>query len=183
MVHVIERLHEDHKNIGKLLDFLDAQIDRAAQGEQPDFELMFDVMHYMTTYPDIYHHPFEDRIFEKLGRHEEWRPLTEEAHAEHEYLTQRGQRFLDVIQTVLSEVMLERDVFVAKAREYVQRQREHLDREEGALFPAARALLTEAEWATIDRSFETMPDPLFGRMVKGEYQRIANELDIQLPDK
>ena len=60
---------------------LEKQMDVVRDEENADFELMHDIMLYMTHYPDRTHHPMEDLVFQKLtslhirGGHPR-RPLT-----------------------------------------------------------------------------------------------------------
>ena len=46
---------------------LTAELDRFSRGQAPDYELMLDIMFYMTHYPDAVHHPKEDLAFAKIA--------------------------------------------------------------------------------------------------------------------
>ena len=59
----IARWHAEHVNFAKLLDLLEGQLDLFHKGESPDYELMLDIMFYMTHYPDVLHHPKEKKIW------------------------------------------------------------------------------------------------------------------------
>ncbi len=175
MSAVIDQLHRDHVNIVKLLDYLESELAKVGGDRIPDFQLMHEVMHYMTSYPDIYHHPREDVIFRKLRE----KPgidvgAIDEVLAEHVDLIARGKRFRAALRTVLSESMMLTEEFLAIANDYIAMQRRHLDREEGSLFRLAREHLDDDEWRDIDVAFEDAPDPLFGRLVKAEYRHIRN---------
>ncbi len=50
---VLEDLRQDHKNMSLLLNLLELESNRLFDGEQTDFELLEDIMHYMTVYPDV----------------------------------------------------------------------------------------------------------------------------------
>jgi hemerythrin-like domain-containing protein len=56
-------LRGDHRNMALLLDLLDAQIDRLSASEEPDYDLVRDIMLYMTEYPGVVHHPMEDIVY------------------------------------------------------------------------------------------------------------------------
>ena len=68
MSKVVGDLHQDHRNIRVLLDLLAREIDAVDDASGGDFELMRDVMVYMTRYPDHTHHPKEDLMFERMRR-------------------------------------------------------------------------------------------------------------------
>ncbi len=173
MSEVIDQLHQDHVNIVKLLDYLESELAKLGGDRTPDFQLMHEIMHYMTSYPDIYHHPREDVIFGRLkGRPGVDDSAIDEVLAEHQKIYRRGKRFRAALRTVLSESMMLTEEFLDIANKYIRLQRRHLDREETSLFKLAREKLSEAEWQEIDSAFHDVPDPLFGRLVKAEYSHI-----------
>jgi hemerythrin-like domain-containing protein len=49
-----------------MLNLLERESNLIYDGENPDFELLHDIMHYMTVYPDAVHHPKEDRLYAEL---------------------------------------------------------------------------------------------------------------------
>src|SRR5678815_1568332 len=59
--------HAEHLNFVALLDVLEAELDRFSRGKAPDYELMLDIMFYMTHYPDVLHHPKEDVAFGRIA--------------------------------------------------------------------------------------------------------------------
>jgi hemerythrin-like domain-containing protein len=59
--------HAEHLNFVTLLGLLEAELDRFSRGKAPDYELMLDIMFYMTHYPDVLHHPKEDLAFARIG--------------------------------------------------------------------------------------------------------------------
>ena len=63
MSPISERILRDHGNYRRLLDILERHVDDVAAGARPDYEMMGDIMHYMAHYPDMFHHPFEDKLF------------------------------------------------------------------------------------------------------------------------
>src|SRR5437899_10583239 len=66
---VIEILRQEHRNIEKLLLVLERELSvfaRGERGERPDYEVVHAVIAYFQVYPDAYHHPPEDMVFEKL---------------------------------------------------------------------------------------------------------------------
>ncbi len=63
---VLDDLREDHRNMATLLDLLERETSRLRDGDEPDFELLLDVMRYMTVYSDAIHHPKEDLIYARM---------------------------------------------------------------------------------------------------------------------
>ena len=65
---LLSELREDHRNMALVLNVLESTIETASTGEDPDFELIDEIMRYMTVYPDAVHHPKEDIIYAELNR-------------------------------------------------------------------------------------------------------------------
>ena len=57
MTEPISAWHADHVNFARLLDLLERQLAAFHAGEQPDYALMLDIVHYLRHYPDRFHHP------------------------------------------------------------------------------------------------------------------------------
>ncbi len=62
--------HAEHVNFAKLLNILDGQLMLFHGGRSPDYELMLNIMFYMTHYSDVLHHPKEDLVFAKIRERE-----------------------------------------------------------------------------------------------------------------
>ena len=63
---MMNELRTDHRNMVLLLDLLDAETVRLADSDEPDYELIYDVMTYLAEYPDAVHHPKEDLIYRHI---------------------------------------------------------------------------------------------------------------------
>ena len=70
MSEIMRQLRDDHRNVALMMDLLERQLDAVHRMERADFDLMHDVMRYMTRYPDQVHHPKEDLMFERMGADE-----------------------------------------------------------------------------------------------------------------
>ena len=63
---LLAELRQDHRNMAILLGLLRDETDRIDHDELPDFELLHDIMRYMTVYSDAMHHPKEDLIYDGM---------------------------------------------------------------------------------------------------------------------
>ncbi len=52
--------------MAKLLSALERQLAVFDQGESPDYDIVQGVIDYCLNYPDLYHHPKEDLVLERL---------------------------------------------------------------------------------------------------------------------
>ena len=159
MAEVMDMLQEEHRNFTRLLDFLERQIEIFKHAEEPDYDLMMDVLAYCRDYPDLYHHPKEDLVFEKLqARNSEAAARLGDLKAEHETLAELSRRFAAAIEAVLAEAALSRQKVVEVAGEFVDAMRAHKEMEDVKFFPAALASLTPEDWTDVKRAFEHRPD-------------------------
>jgi hemerythrin-like domain-containing protein len=70
MADLLDDLHEDHRNMAVMLDLLERETGRIREGEKPDYELIHDIMRYMTVYSDAVHHPKEDLLYSGMQAEE-----------------------------------------------------------------------------------------------------------------
>ena len=181
MSTVLGALHEDHRNINQLLDLLARELDAVEDESNGNFELMRDIMTYMTRYPDHTHHPKEDLMFQRM-RARGVVSATEDTIAallrEHGALAKKGEAFHDVLRRVVDGAMVERQELLAAGRDYVEFLRYHARLEEETVFAEAEMLLGDADWPVIMQAFEAQADPVFGPTVDHEfralYQHIRN---------
>lgn len=177
MNEILDRLHQDHIHMARVLDLIDRELERFNADESSDLPLIQDAMDYLTQYGDQCHHPLEDRVFARLQASN---PSTTEAvsrlHDEHQALYARGKAFHDALGDVESDATMTRDRFMKLARDYLDLQREHLNFEEATIFPLAREHMNQTDWQAIDRDEKRSHDPLFGAQVEQAYQRLKSAL-------
>jgi hemerythrin-like domain-containing protein len=179
-MNVLEQLKTDHENIATLLDILDDQVDCVRKMESVDYDLMRDIMHYMTTYPDNFHHPMEDLVMEKLiERDPSYRDAALSLVKEHNDLARKSKAFLDMLEKVIDgEIVLRKDI-VARGAEYIEFLRVHMRREEQRFFPHAKDVLKEQDWKQISDTMEHRTDPVFGKIVEAQYKSIYEFIQLQ----
>lgn len=177
MSQVMDKLHADHINTTKLLDLLSRQLDVLHEGGTPDFVMLIDLMHYMTNYSGLLHHPKEDLVFTRMvERDPGTRQVVDGLLEEHRTLARIGEQFLGNLRGAVSELLVDREALERQGREYVRILRGHLDREESDAFPKARALLTDDDWVEIENTLQSKDDPVFGPVVEDEYRSLYDYL-------
>ncbi len=180
MADIIQQLQKDHLSAARLLDLLEVQIGTLHDGETSDYHLMLDVMHYMTHYPDLFHHPKEDLVFKKLKQRDaSARLIVDSLVEEHKALAEKGARFFGCLHTVVSELMVSRESLESQGRDYIAFLRSHMDKEEDEVFPLSEKVLREKDWAEIDTAMEAKEDPVFGKVVGEEYRALYDLLTQQ----
>ncbi len=146
MSDIIDKIHADHRRFSALLARLEEQIDVFARGERPDFDLIRDIVDFLREWPARCHHPREEALLRLLEREApEALRETGDLRREHERLAAQLANVADGLASILMEVEIARDTFVAMARNFIARQKDHLAVEEAVMLPLARKRLPERE--------------------------------------
>lgn len=163
MADLLEDLREDHRNMAIMLDLLAQQVERIRDGDGPDYELLHDIMCYMTVYSDAVHHPKEDLLYAeiKAGRPDLAKGL-EKVEPEHQEIAQLGETLRNDIEAVVSGTAVTRQRVISDTIQYLGTLRQHMAWEEGDLFQRAKELVDGEELMFIDISHLDTLDPVFG---------------------
>ena len=182
MSALLEILHQDHKNYAVLLKLLRTETTKLEQGDEPDFVRMYDIMNYMVSYPDAYHHPHEELIFDVLdalepGCSTDTRTLV----AEHRQQAQTGLALRDALNAVINGAIIPVDRIVDNVGAYLELFWKHMNLEEKTVYPKAEAVLEDSDWQMIDDKLSQVEDPLFGAVVNAQYEKLYHGI-IQTVD-
>jgi len=153
MHRIIDRLRFEHRNLERLVRLLDRQPSLLAIADAPNIGLLVDTLYYLTRFPDVTHHPLEDRIVERL-RDRDALPagLAEEIEAQHVTLARQGLDLLRDLEGALRQETVSPELVEANIRLYSERLRHNMAVEELALFPAAVCQLDDEDWRAIEHS-------------------------------
>lgn len=180
MSDTLSQWHVDHVNFAKLLDLLEDEFTIFHDGSSPNYELMLEIMYYMTHYPDVLHHPKEDLIFAMIKERDpnaaRQVDLLTEQHAS--LMTSGAQLVCDLDEIVNGSIM-PRERVDTEARVYVANFRDHMRVEELELVPMASRLLRQEDWSAIDTAIRHLEDPLFGSRTQERYAGLAEHIARQ----
>lgn len=169
--------HADHMRFARLLDFLEQQVTLFHGGQDPDYELMRDVIYYLHYYADRYHHPREDVAFARLAQRDpDLRPPINRLLQEHRVLAAIGETLLKYLEDILEDTIIERATVESAAATYLVYYRHHLNVEEREVLPRAAQLLRPEDWAVVASAVAPAPDPLFGDIVGERYQELRKRV-------
>ncbi len=177
MVDPIAVWHADHMRFARLLDFLEQQVAVFHDGQDPDYELLRDIVYYLHHYADRYHHPREDAAFACLARREpEMKPEINRLLQEHRVMAAAGETLLKLLEDILKDTVIERATVEAAAATYLVYYRHHISAEEREVLPRAARLLRPEDWATVASAVAPAPDPLFGEDVGARYRELRKRV-------
>ncbi|WP_298252940.1 hemerythrin domain-containing protein [Bradyrhizobium sp.] len=174
---VIEILRQEHRNIENLLIVLERELDVFARGGHPDYEVVHAVIGYFQVYPDVYHHPLEDRVFEKLKvRDSAVAAKIGDLAADHRRCAERLRKVAQAVENVLADRELLRQTINDIIRDFIEQERRHMAMEERVFFPAAINALQPADWAEIASRLTDQSDPLFSEVVEEKFEVVRRHI-------
>jgi hemerythrin-like domain-containing protein len=174
---ILATLYAEHRYIGTLLRLLETQLDLLEQDEPVDGQVLYESLHYMTHYPDAFHHPREDLVYQRAGEVDpKLADSVDTLQREHDYLTELGARALEAVAD-WQEAGEDAAELETAARAYVDTMYRHMSAEETLVFPEIERTLSAEDWALLEQEdlLAPVPDPIFGPKVEREYRNIARK--------
>jgi hemerythrin-like domain-containing protein len=150
----VKALHNEHIYMFSLLDSLAEQVGLIVSGKDADFALLLDIIDYMQNFPDRYHHPKEDLIYQRMALRDE--AIAAEVAAlldEHRVLVSLSNRLAEAIDDVhMMPTVLKKARVGELCNEYEACLRHHINIEESKILPRALEVLREEDWFLIEQN-------------------------------
>jgi len=180
----LDVIRDEHQALAAMLRSLSMLLQQSRrEGRLPPFDVLRAMMFYIDEFPERLHHTKESELlFPKVrARAPELAPVLEKLERDHV----AGERAIRELEHMLLafEVMGEsrREAFEAAAERYIANYLEHMAREEADIIPAAKRLLTEADWAELDAAFAANKDPLTGHEPEDGYRPLFRQIVNSAP--
>ena len=174
---IIDSLRQEHRNVEKLLQVLEQELKVFARGERPDYEVIQAVIAYFQVYPDVYHHPPENLVFQKLkARNSTAAANIGDLEAAHRSGSDRLRQVAQSVDSVLADRELLRQDVEDVIRDFIEQERRHMAMEERDFFPAAVKALEPQDWMEITSRLTDQPDPLFSEIVEERFDAVRRHI-------
>ncbi len=180
---ILATLHSEHRYIHSLLDTLEGQADKLTPGRIPDYQLLLDVVDYLTHYPDRYHHPREDLLFGGLlkkdsafGKH------VKRLEREHRVLRTYNDQLFRELRGITAGRQVEQQRLQRSLLRYVKGYREHMEFESREIFSRASGSLSKPDLQKLSARTRYIDDPIFGDGVQKRFRRLARNLGSRVGD-
>ncbi len=171
--------HAEHKHFARLLDLFERQVVQFHSGDEPNYELMLDIISYLRFFPDHFHHPREDVAFARLVKRDpSLKPMIDQLMQEHRVIAAAGTELLKYLQQVVVDDVIERAKVEAAAATYLVYYRRHMAVEDRDLVPRAERLLTAEDWSAVVAAIPSHPDPLFGEDCEPRYRELRRQIAL-----
>jgi len=154
------------------------QLDAIEAAEPVDTHVVYEIMDYMVSWPDRYHHPREDLIYGRVAELDvAAADNVDSLQRDHDSMAKSGRE-------VLRQIQLWRDgevsgaVPVKSGRAYVDHLYQHMNSEESLVFPQIAEILSAGDWVELEQDDQLIPipDPVFGKRVQREFRNMARKL-------
>ena len=161
-VAFMQRLRHDHAGLSRLLRAIDGTIDRMAKEPEAVQPFLVEAFEYLLAYQHGYHHPREDRLFEKIRAK---RPALADTLAkleeEHETGEHETAELAEDLAAATSDQLRGRkgERLAARIQGYVRHTRLHMRNEETVFYARAEQVLNKSDWADIIDK-DGLQDPL-----------------------
>ncbi len=174
---ILATMYAEHRYIGTLLRLMDAEVERIEQDEPVDAHIFYESLHYLTHYPDAFHHPREDMVYARAAEVDS--KLSDDVDTlqrDHDFLAKTGAKALKTV-THWKETGADADKVSKQVREYITEQRKHMEAEEALVFPVIDKVLSPEDWRMLEQEdlLAPAPDPIFGPKVEREYRNVARK--------
>ncbi|WP_066961380.1 hemerythrin domain-containing protein [Microbulbifer sp. Q7] len=179
MHSIYRQLCCDHKHMQRLLEVFEGLLEQLTKQERDPATLgmILEALDYFSVYPDQWHHPIEDLVFEHLlGKPVDVRDVINKTLKEHHQIAAATRKMSKLFNAVANDAAVEREALFGAAREYIDLQRRHLQRENEILFPLVADLLTIDEWNAIQDRLREQQSVHFNAGVKRLYDAMYETL-------
>ena len=176
---LLVELREDHRNMANVLDVLEGAVEDVRRNKDPDMELVGEIMHYMTSYPDAVHHPKEDLVYAELkGSRPDLAAGLDDVPADHREIAELGTQLKNDVEAVIAGAAVRRERLVDDASRYAARLRDHMRWEEEDLFMRVDEMIGEASPAIDVAPYLHIKDPVFDLEIQSAFRRLTDSLKI-----
>ena len=177
MTNPIAAWHTEHVYFNQLLGLLQKQLDLFHRGEQPNYDLILDIVTYLRDYSDRFHHPREDVAFERLARKcPELELMLARLGQEHRVIAHAGEVLRNLIQSVIGGAVIPRTEVEMAAATYLVYYGNHIAKEEEDVLTRAAGTLTPEDWEAVRTAVTPGRDPLFGGAAEERYRELRRQI-------
>ena len=175
---LLKTLYAEHRHIASVMQLFREQLKAIEAGELVDTHVVYEIMDYMVTWPDRFHHPREDLIYGRVAELDaEAADSVDSLQRDHDFMAGKGREVLRNIQ-LWRDGELGGTALVKSGRAYIDHMYEHMNTEEKLVFPQIEEVLAAEDWLELAKDDQLRPvaDPVFGQRVQREFRNMARKL-------
>jgi acetyl esterase/lipase/hemerythrin-like domain-containing protein len=166
---------DEHRYVLRLIKMLEHEANILLEGGPADYGTIDDVLSYIICYPDRFHHPKEELIFDRMvNANKQTQKTLNTLRRDHKRVASMGKEMTNLLADVLKPrcTKKKKQEFANSLHSYIARLRAHIELEETQIFEPAATLLSKADWKAIDKQIKPIIDPVFGEKKSKEFEKL-----------
>jgi hemerythrin-like domain-containing protein len=175
---LMKALRAEHRHMATVLQLFSEQLKAIEAGQLVDTHVVYEIMDYMVTWPDRFHHPREDLIYARVAEVDARRAdEVDTLQRDHDHTAKHGRQLLrDIERWRAGEVS--GTAVVKSGRAYIDHVYEHMNVEEKVVFPHIETALTLRDWRELaaDNELRGVSKAVFGPRVQREFRNMSRKL-------
>jgi len=175
---LMNTLYAEHRHMASVMQLFADQLRFIEQGQTADSHVVYEIMDYMVTWPDCYHHPREDLIYSRVAEVDaRARSEVEALQRDHDQTASQGRKVLREIERWRDGEVSGNSV-CSLGRAYIEHVYQHMNAEEQVVFPRIESVLTSNDWRELaeDDHLHAVADPVFGPQVQRDFRNLVRKL-------
>ena len=163
MSKIYLQLIQDHVHLTQLIETLRSEVAGYDQEDwyQPHLPLILEALNYIRVYPEVFHHPLEEHVFDYLVEHGLVdREIVAAIVSQHDEMEEATEQLQEQFNELADHIPASMDALRESLDYYLDSQLLHLATENEKVFPAI-ATLDEGAWREISIKLATHHTPLF----------------------
>lgn len=181
MHEIMKGLQKDHHNLAQVLKIMELQLDLISKGDDTALTLMLDATNYIQSYPDMIHHPKENKVFAVFKhRSSDASDALEVLHHQHETLPAETIKFQSMLDEAINGLdFVSREDLVNRIKKFIELEWEHMDLEESVIFPLINKTLQDNDWKLLEESIQGDSDPIFSGKIDEAFKNLYKSIKSQ----
>ena len=179
MFDPIKAWHEEHMYFKRLLRLLQEEVDVFASGDEPNYQLMHDIISYLRDWGDTYHHPREDEAFKRIARRRSDRQLPiARLVQEHRVVARAGEELEQMLEEVEAGSIIPRAQLEVAAATYLVYFGNHIGKEEEEILPLAAEVLTASDWEAVKAAAPSRNADFIGEPLE-RFRELRHRIELE----
>jgi nucleotide-binding universal stress UspA family protein/hemerythrin-like domain-containing protein len=172
-------LRDEHRSLAAVIHGLEYVVREARDSGKPaSVPLLRAIVHYVRAFAEALHHPKEDAYLFPLLRartteYDDTLDALDDQHAKGIAFTEALDRAVDAYEADRASGL---SLLASATKRFASAQMNHMLLETKVVIPAARAHLTEEDWAVIAKAFGDNGDPRFSVDADEEYRQLFTRI-------
>jgi hemerythrin-like domain-containing protein len=186
--NIISAIKGEHKYTLMLISVLHEQLSEYDIGKTPDYNLMYDIMSYMSDFPIKFNQVLKIKFISAvINKSPENSQDLENLLAEKRQINDFNKQVVMSLKSIIkSYSILKEEEFKIFAKNYVELIESHIDIEQKVLFVRANNLLSDDEIAEFDKPERTDIQHIFDQdiapLLEGKYKDLAEDINKRWAD-